>query len=1267
MNPIDLETARCLIDYSGGDESLQRLGEIQIEGAVAIQNMLAAPDVGFAYLADEVGMGKTYIALGVVAMLRYFNPMLRVLFICPSRNVQEKWDREYRSFVRTNVRVKQGRIRTRDGYPAAPYKSCRNVVELIRATTSGYYADFFIGKDSFSLALSEDEATWERKRDELKALVPAHEWQSAITEKADIKEQYARALNYILPKFDLVVIDEAHNFKSDFESSDRNKVLSRVFGFRGEADYAPKVKRALLLSATPYDRDLNQLRNQLNLVGKLDLLPKSLSDDNQQAVREQLRRFMVRRLNALRIDGELLTRNMYRREWRKGAKAEVLLETDEQKLVTALVQKKVGELLTRQSDSPSFQTGLLASFESFADSTRSEPVEFDGDRADKEQTDAKDRNVLVQLTENYVQSGLGRTLPHPKMDVVVPRLAKLMFEEARKQLVFVRRVKSVGEIKAKLDDAYNENVHRYINEVLSPHALAKQTMTDVYGAYLSASEKRDNSDVGGEVEGIDDVNDSLPAKNDTFFTWFFRGETMQEVAALLKREAGDFPTPDGIRKGLVSKNQAVVTLMEPNWAWYLCHREGIELREILDQHADAIAELAGQYITGRVADDQLEEFQACQIAFIEWWMTNRDAHWLEPLFKGLATSRATEKVKTINAEELGEYLGTPTIYSELEIAGIATQVSPYQADLYDALTAHENPTKLLKLFEIHKALMSFAIRTGHGVIDLYMARLMQGPGNLTAASRAKWLSDFVNVLVAQQGKNGFSTIYELSEIAAHLEQIIKNNIPDILEKNREEYPIYLSQVLNPVSPVIGASGQTTGRSSQARKFRMPGYPLALISTDVFQEGEDLHTFCDSVMHYGLSGSPVSLEQKTGRVDRVGSMAQRRLTVLDRSPTDGEYIQVTFPYVKESIEALQIRQICENLNLFIESLHDVTSTEVVTQDSIDIVDAIDSKLPIPDQILTRLESPYDPVVSEKNEFNAVTEVDEQERARQDEIEYVLRLVDQELEVRGESASVTHLRGRRFEIPKSHLGVMLRSAKASGELILSFTRHAELPPPKFNDRDSLLKFMHDSSWCTFHRTIAIESTDRFNPFELYFNAEMLVGGADVTVSEDIERIFERMEAHHDPDNYSTALSASIAAHVEHIDNTTRISIDRFESTKIEVTAVGDATALRFDFGGSMAHRSQTVRIFECDGRCIFLSDATTAGFVDTLSPRDIVKRTWTRNRQIDLVEFVVDPSHRIVGRVVHPSANLTFDEFLYCAYTLAIETDGLEYLLDESDVH
>ena len=136
MKPIDHLTAASLIDFSGGDDSLKGLADVQLKGAVALHNMIADKKIGFGYLADEVGMGKTYIALGVVSILRYFNPTLRVLYICPSKNVQEKWDREYKSFIRTNIKVNQHRIRTQDGYPAAPYVSCRNVDELI------YHADW---------------------------------------------------------------------------------------------------------------------------------------------------------------------------------------------------------------------------------------------------------------------------------------------------------------------------------------------------------------------------------------------------------------------------------------------------------------------------------------------------------------------------------------------------------------------------------------------------------------------------------------------------------------------------------------------------------------------------------------------------------------------------------------------------------------------------------------------------------------------------------------------------------------------------------------------------------------------------------------------------------------------------------------------------------------------------------------------------------------------------------------------------------------------
>ena len=372
---------------------------------------------------------------------------------------------------------------------------------------------------------------WSQKLARLKQLVPAYAINKIISSKSDVKDQFAGALNYILPTFDLVVIDEAHNFKHNFESSYRNQVLSRVLGVREDGVLTLRIKHALLLSATPYDRDLTQLRNQLKLIGRSKILPDDIEDEDEQ-VQTRIRSFMVRRLNELKVNGEKLTRNMYRREWRNGEKSEINLETDEQKLVTALVQKKVGEMLTSQSESPSFQVGLLASFESFAESTQSPPVEFDGENKDKQQSDAKDRHVIGRISDSYVKLGLGRTLPHPKMDILVNRLSKSIFKEAKKQLIFVRRVKSVNEIKNKLDDAYNDWIRIHIDQVLSEFEEQRRMMEEIYASYYDASKVRDIDVIGGEITtNGDGQEESLPPKNDTFFAWFFRGKVVEGISS----------------------------------------------------------------------------------------------------------------------------------------------------------------------------------------------------------------------------------------------------------------------------------------------------------------------------------------------------------------------------------------------------------------------------------------------------------------------------------------------------------------------------------------------------------------------------------------------------------------------------------------------------------------------------------------------------------------------------------------------------------------
>jgi len=89
---IGLETARQLLDFRGPTGALSpAAAEEQLKGAVALHNILKRKKV--AYLADEVGMGKTYVALGAVALFRHFNPSLRLMVIAPRQNIQKKWVR----------------------------------------------------------------------------------------------------------------------------------------------------------------------------------------------------------------------------------------------------------------------------------------------------------------------------------------------------------------------------------------------------------------------------------------------------------------------------------------------------------------------------------------------------------------------------------------------------------------------------------------------------------------------------------------------------------------------------------------------------------------------------------------------------------------------------------------------------------------------------------------------------------------------------------------------------------------------------------------------------------------------------------------------------------------------------------------------------------------------------------------------------------------------------------------------------------------------
>jgi superfamily II DNA/RNA helicase len=57
-------------------------------------------------------------------------------------------------------------------------------------------------------------------------------------------------------------------------------------------------------------------------------------------------------------------------------------------------------------------------------------------------------------------------------------------------------------------------------------------------------------------------------------------------------------------------------------------------------------------------------------------------------------------------------------------------------------------------------------------------------------------------------------------------------------------------------------------------FNTPFFPEILVASSVLAEGVDLHLNCRHVIHHDLCWNPSTLEQRTGRVDRIGAKAER---------------------------------------------------------------------------------------------------------------------------------------------------------------------------------------------------------------------------------------------------------------------------------------------------------------------------------------------------------------------------------------------------------
>ena len=984
MQTITTSMLDELINFTPADSNASKsVGELQQEGTVAAFNMLATN--GCAYLADEVGMGKTYIALGIMNLLRYFDPHTRVIMIAPRQNIQEKWKKELTNFVRNNWKVTGNRVKSLDGTPVWEPVICENLAAFAREALHNQDRDFFLRMTSFSLQANETEVR-KKQRDRLVEAIP---WlQPSQVDPSSYQsfiDSYAVAFNGAIPNADLVIVDEAHNLRQGFGEnvSTRNRLMGLAFGHRHGQSlqrdwFKQKAKRVLFLSATPFEDDYASIYHQLSLFGFENTDLKSpngapslntslLTDANgdPDVKRQIVERLMIRRTSGIMINGKKHTKNMYRREWRGGGvktyDESIQISDPQTKLVVALMQKKLTEILQTDKFSNQFQIGMLSSFESFSESLRvakrtkdlaeveasqdvqsedadSKPT-FDG--SDQQQSLGKevregiDSTAISEITQSYFQT-FSKKLPHPKLDQVSSKLRE-GFESGEKVLVFVRRVATVGELASKLNVEFNARLRERMLAALPGHEqsidqLFRRYQDEYRDVYLGQETPQIQiGNLNEELEPIHDIERLGDLKMDDdaggmgdFFEWFFRGTGPSGVLSGAAFQ----------RNRLLSTSSVYSTLFEDNYVADLLNSKPAStlhnLSSFLQMSTAAclgkLREMAYAYFNDRssqrIGYPRLYVFESYQFAALTLLAETTT------VIGGNARVVLQERYpdgSLTHPNSVPE--GYPHADEQLAITTLFTELRN-KPSLREALWPAEPSGEFRQSFrrrEQRRELFSAMTRLGAAYIDLYLIAIRNiGSFELRSQEQepdvaVRLAREFVAELTKQSQTPGFHAYYELSEAAANFNVLVSVNFPDIEQQSLPSLARYLGIQLGHQTPIGEVSGQLNRRV--VAQFRMPGFPLVLISTDVLQEGEDLHTFCKHIMHYGIAWTPSALEQRNGRIDRIGGLVQRNLDGHAREPDDNELIQVFYPHLRDTVELLQVRRVFRRLNAFLELMHE----------------------------------------------------------------------------------------------------------------------------------------------------------------------------------------------------------------------------------------------------------------------------------------------------------------------------------------------------------
>jgi hypothetical protein len=170
-----------------------------------------------------------------------------------------------------------------------------------------------------------------------------------------------------------------------------------------------------------------------------------------------------------------------------------------------------------------------------------------------------------------------------------------------------------------------------------------------------------------------------------------------------------------------------------------------------------------------------------------------------------------------------------------------------------------------------------------------------------------------------------------NEREPYLDAVLKTETGKIAISDEGDSDAYRGKLT--VANVREATGRTKRetRTRLMRSFNTPFFPEIFVCSEVMGEGVDLQRFCRHVIHHDLAWNPSNIEQRTGRIDRLGCRAE-----------GCESIAVYLPYLAGTADERQYRVMSDRERWF---------RVVMGQDAVAklIKPETDNGVPLPDAI------------------------------------------------------------------------------------------------------------------------------------------------------------------------------------------------------------------------------------------------------------------------------------------------------------------------------